>query len=83
MNASWLFGDYANAIKGDLVRRGAFASAHICGSHRLLSSTLVSPTRWADRAFISRSITLDVVRVFKTATRYGAEALPAKRKMRL
>jgi hypothetical protein len=36
----------------------------------------------ADRAFISGSITLDVVRVFKTATRYGAEALPAKRKMR-
>jgi hypothetical protein len=29
MNASWRFGDYANAIKGDLVRRGAFASAHI------------------------------------------------------
>jgi hypothetical protein len=38
------------------------ASAHICENDRVLQSTLISPTRLADRAFLSGSITLDVVR---------------------
>ena len=75
MNASWRFAGCANAIKEDLVRRGAFIPAHIRGSDKLPRSTLVSPTRLADRASKRGSITLDVVRVFKTARGYGGEAL--------
>ena len=76
MNASWRFAGCANAIKGDLVRRDAFSPAHICENDRFSQSTLVSPTRLADRASMRGSITLDAVRVFKTARRYGGEALP-------
>jgi hypothetical protein len=77
MDASWRFAGCANAIKGDLVRLGAFALAHICGNkNRFPQSTLVSPTRLADRTSVRGSVTLDVVRVFKTARRYGGEALP-------
>jgi hypothetical protein len=76
MNASWRFAGCTNAIKGDWVRRGGFASAHICENNRFPQSTLVSPTRLADRAPMRGSITLDAVRVFKTARRYGGEALP-------
>jgi hypothetical protein len=74
MNASWRFADCANAIKGDLVRRGAFTPAHICENTRFPQSTLVSPTRLADRASMRGSVTLDAVRVFKTARSYGGEA---------
>ena len=74
MNASWRFADCANAIKGDLVRRGAFASAHIRENNRFPQSTLVSPTRLADRASKRGSVTLDVVRVFtKTREFYSEE----------
>jgi hypothetical protein len=66
MNASWRFAGSANAIKGDLVRPGAFGPAHICENNRFPRSTLVSPTRLADRASLRGSVTLDVVRVFKT-----------------
>jgi hypothetical protein len=48
-----------------LVRLGAFASAHICENSRSPLSTLVSPTRLADRPSLRGSITLDVVRGFK------------------
>jgi hypothetical protein len=66
MNASWRFGDCASAIKGGLVRRGAFIPAHIRENNRSSQSTLVSPTRLADRASMRDSITLDAVRVFFT-----------------
>jgi hypothetical protein len=75
MNASWRFAVCANAIKGDLVRRGAFTSALIRENNRFPQSTLVSPTRLADRASIRGSITLDALRVFKTKRRYEEEAL--------
>jgi hypothetical protein len=65
MNASWRFADCANAIKEDLVRRGAFIPAHICENNGFPQSTLVSPTRLADRASMRGSITLDVVCIFK------------------
>jgi hypothetical protein len=64
MNASWQFADCANAIKGDLVRRGGFIPAHIRENNRFPQSTLVSPTRLADRASMRGSITLDAVLVF-------------------
>src|SRR5262245_865753 len=67
MNASWRFAGCANAIKGDLVRRGALAAAHICEKSPFSQSTVVSPTRLADRASNRGSITLDVVLVFNTA----------------
>jgi hypothetical protein len=73
MDASWRFADCANAIKGDLVRRAAFVRVHICENNRFPQSTLVSPTRLADRACMRGSITLDAVSVFKTARRYGGE----------
>ena len=82
MNASWRFAFCANAIKGDLVRRGAFASAHICEKNCFPQSTVVSPTRLADRASMRGSVTLDVVHMFKTQRSYGAEA-PMPAKMRL
>jgi hypothetical protein len=66
MNASWRFAFCANAIKGDLVRRGAFTPAHIRENNRSSQSTLVSPTRLADRASMRGSITLDVVRLLLT-----------------
>ena len=75
MNASWRFAGCANAIKGDLVRWDGLIPAHIRGRDRLPLSTLVSPTRLADRASMRGSITLDAMRVFKTARRYGREAL--------
>ena len=64
MNSSWRFADCANAIKGDLVRRDAFTPTHIRENNRSSQSTLVSPTRLADRASMRDSITLDVVDVF-------------------
>jgi hypothetical protein len=75
MDASWRFAGCANAIKGDLVRRGAFASAHIRENNRFPQSTLVAPTRLADRASMRGSVTLDAMRVFKNTRRYGGEAL--------
>src|SRR5262249_46295696 len=66
MNASWRFAFCAKAIKGDLVRQGAFTPAHICENNRSSQSTLVSPTRLADRASMRGSITLDVVRLLLT-----------------
>jgi len=63
MNASWRFARCANAIKGDLVRQGALAPAHIRGKNRFPRSTLVSPTRLADRASNRGSITLDALQV--------------------
>jgi hypothetical protein len=66
VNASWRFAGCANATKGDLVRRGGFASARIGGKNCFPPSTLVSPTRLADRTSLQGSITLDVVRVFNT-----------------
>jgi hypothetical protein len=66
MNASWRFAFCANAIKGDLVRRGAFTPAHIRENNGSSQSTLVSPTRLADRASMRGSITLDVVRLLLT-----------------
>jgi hypothetical protein len=66
VNASWRFASCANAIKGDLVRQGAFASAHIREKDCFSQSTLVSPTRLADRTPMRGSVTLDVVRVFNT-----------------
>jgi hypothetical protein len=50
-----------------LVRRGAFASAHISGKNCFPQSTVVSPTRLADRASIRGAITLDAVLVFNSA----------------
>jgi hypothetical protein len=67
VNASWRFAGCANAIKGDLVRQGAFASAHICGKNCFPQSTLVSSTRLADRTSMRDSVTLDVVLVFNNA----------------
>jgi hypothetical protein len=73
MNASWRFAGCASAIKGDLVRRGAFASAHICENNGFPQSTLVSPTRLADRASMRGSITLDVLRVFTKTREFYTE----------
>jgi hypothetical protein len=50
-----------------LVRQGAFASAHIREKDCFPQSTLVSPTRLADRTSMRGPVTLDVVLVFKTA----------------
>jgi hypothetical protein len=76
MNASWRFADCANAIEGDLVRRGALASAHICeNKNRFSQSTLVSPTRLADRASMRGLITLDVVRVFTKTREFYTEEM--------
>ena len=75
MNASWRFAFCANAIKGDLVRWGAFASAHICENNRFPQSTLVSPTRLADRASMRGSITLDAVRVFTKTQEFYTEEM--------
>jgi hypothetical protein len=67
VNASWRFAGCANAIKGDLVRQGGFASAHIREKDCFPQSTLVSPTRLADRTSMRGSVTLDVVLIFNTA----------------
>jgi hypothetical protein len=79
MNASWHFADCANAIKGDLVSRGAFTPAHIRENNRPSQSTLVSPTRLADRASMRDSITLDAVRVLVTSSVYGKERTKFRR----
>jgi hypothetical protein len=77
MNASWRFADCANAIKGDLVRWDGLIPVHIRGSDRLPLSTLVSPTRLADRASMRGSVTLDAVRVFTKNARilHGGNAV--------
>jgi hypothetical protein len=77
MNASWRFADCANAIEGDLVRWEALGPAHICRNNRFPRSTLVSPTRLADRASMRGSITLDVVHVFTKNARilHGGNAV--------
>jgi len=48
-----------------LVRREAFVPARICENHLFPQSTLVSPTRLADRTSVRGWVTLDAVRVFK------------------
>jgi hypothetical protein len=75
MNASWRFADCANAIKGDLVRWDGLIPAHIRGSDRLPLSTLVSPTRLADRTSKRGSITLDVARVFTKTRKFYTEEM--------
>jgi len=75
MNASWRFADCANAIKGDLVRWDGLIPAHIRGSDRLPQSTLVSPTRLADRTSKRGSITLDVARVFTKTRKFYTEEM--------
>jgi hypothetical protein len=75
MNASWRFAGCANAIKGDLVRRGAFIPAHIRENNRFPQSTLVSPTRLADRTSKRGSITLDVARVFTKTRKFYTEEM--------
>ena len=75
MNASWRFADCANAIKGDLVRWDGLIPVHIRGSDRLPLSTLVSPTRLADRTSKRGSITLDVARVFTKTRKFYTEEM--------
>src|SRR5262249_2401191 len=64
VNASRWFADCANAIKGVLIRWEPLGPAHICGDDWFPQSTLVSPTRLADRASNRGSITLDALHVF-------------------